>query len=38
VVDQRTFGIMFIIAGSASISAFRRTLRDLGDVVRLPAR
>ncbi len=38
VVDQRTFGIMFIIAGSASISAFRRTLRDLGDVVRIPTR
>jgi hypothetical protein len=38
VVDQRTFGIMFIIAGSASISAFRRTLRDLGDVVKLPGR
>lgn len=37
VVDQHTFGIMFVIAGSASISAFRRTLRDLGDVVRIPA-
>jgi hypothetical protein len=36
IVDQRTVGIMFIIAGGASLSAFRRTLRDLGEVVRLP--
>ena len=35
-VDQRTVGLMFVIAGSASLSAFRRTLRDLGDVVRFP--
>jgi hypothetical protein len=35
-VDQRTWGVVFVIAGSASLSAFRRTLRDLGDVVRFP--
>jgi hypothetical protein len=27
---------MLIVAGSASISAFRRTLRDLGEVVKFP--
>ena len=35
-VDQHTWTAMFIIAGSASLSAFRRTLRDLGRVVRIP--
>jgi hypothetical protein len=35
-VDQRTYQVMLIIAGSASISAFRRTLKDLGDVVKFP--
>jgi hypothetical protein len=35
-VDQHTYTVMLIVAGSASISAFRRTLRDLGDVVKLP--
>jgi hypothetical protein len=35
-VDQRNVTVMLIIAGSASISAFRRTLRDLGEVVRFP--
>ena len=36
-VDQKTFGAMFVIAGSVSLSAFKRTLKDLGSVVRLPA-
>jgi hypothetical protein len=35
-VDQRTFGAMLVIAGGASLSAFRRTLQDLGNVVRFP--
>lgn len=35
-VDQHTWTAMFVIAGSASLSAFRRTLRDLGRVVRIP--
>lgn len=35
-VDQHTWTAMFIVAGSASLSAFRRTLRDLGRVVRIP--
>jgi hypothetical protein len=35
-VDQRTYQVMLIVAGSASISAFRRTLRDLGEVVKFP--
>jgi hypothetical protein len=35
-VDQRTYQVMLIIAGSASISAFRRTLKDLGEVVKFP--
>jgi hypothetical protein len=35
-VDQRTYTVMLIVAGSASISAFRRTLSDLGDVVKFP--
>ena len=37
-VDQHTWTAMFIIAGSASLSAFRRTLRDLGRVVQFPNR
>jgi hypothetical protein len=35
-VDQHTWQVMLIIAGSASISAFRRTLKDLGEVVKFP--
>jgi hypothetical protein len=36
-VDQKTYGAMIVIAGGVSLSAFKRTLRDLGNVVRLPA-
>jgi hypothetical protein len=35
-VDQRTFTAMFVIAGGVSLSAFRRTLTDIRNVVRLP--
>jgi hypothetical protein len=35
-VDQHTWTAMFIIAGGASLSAFGRTLRDLGNVVQFP--
>lgn len=35
-VDQRTFGAMLVIAGSVSLTAFRRTLENLQNVVRLP--
>jgi hypothetical protein len=35
-VDSRTYGAMLIIAGSVSLSAFRRTLQDLTTVVKLP--
>jgi hypothetical protein len=36
-VDQKTFGAMIVVAGGVSLSAFKRTLKDLGNVVRLPA-
>lgn len=36
-VDQRTFAVMFVIAGGQSLSAFKRALRDLGEVVQIPA-
>jgi len=35
-VDSRTYGAMLIIAGSVSLSAFKRTLQDLQTVVKLP--
>lgn len=35
-VDQHIWTAMFIVAGGASLSAFGRTLRDLGRVVRIP--
>lgn len=35
-VDQRTFGAMLIIAGSVSLSAFKRTLQNLQTVVTIP--
>jgi hypothetical protein len=35
-VDQHTWTAMLIVAGSASLSAFRRTLRDLGNAVSFP--
>jgi hypothetical protein len=35
-VDSRTYGAMLIIAGSVSVSAFKRTLQDLQTVVKLP--
>jgi hypothetical protein len=34
-VDQRTFGAMLVIAGSVSLSAFKRTLQDLQTVVKI---
>jgi hypothetical protein len=37
-VDQRTFTAMLVVAGGMSLSAFRRTLKDLGGVVRLPGK
>lgn len=36
-VDQKSFGAMIVVAGGVSLSAFKRTLKDLGSVVRLPA-
>jgi hypothetical protein len=36
-VNARTYGAMVIIAGSVSLSAFKRTLQDLQTVVKLPA-
>ena len=35
-VDSRTYGAMLIIAGSVSLSAFKRTLQDLRTVVKIP--
>jgi len=35
-VDARTYGAMLIIAGTVSLSAFKRTLQDLQTVVKLP--
>ncbi|MGD0526456.1 MAG: hypothetical protein ABSE49_14995 [Polyangiaceae bacterium] len=35
-VDSRTYGAMLIIAGSVSLTAFKRTLQDLQTVVKLP--
>ena len=35
-VDQRTYGVMLVIAGGVSLTAVRRTIRDLGSVVKLP--
>jgi hypothetical protein len=35
-VNTHAYGLMFIIAGGASISAFRRTLQDLGNAVKFP--
>ena len=35
-VNTHTYGLMLVIAGGASISAFRRTLRDLGNAVKFP--
>ncbi|HEY1691998.1 MAG TPA: hypothetical protein VGG39_07540 [Polyangiaceae bacterium] len=35
-VDQRTFGAMLVIAGSVSLTAFRRTLQNLETVVKIP--
>jgi hypothetical protein len=37
-VDQRNFGAMIIVAGGVSLSAFRRTLKDLQTVVKFPQR
>ena len=37
-VDSRTYGAMLIIAGSASLTALRRTVDDSRNVVRLPGR
>ena len=34
--DRRSFGAMLIIAGGASITAFKRTLANLTDIVRVP--
>jgi hypothetical protein len=36
-VDSRTYGAMLIIAGSVSLTAFKRTLQDLQTMVNLPA-
>ena len=38
VINTHSYGLMFIIAGGASISAFRRTLQDLGNAVKFPER
>jgi hypothetical protein len=35
-VNAHSYGVMFVIAGGASISAFRRTLQDLGRAVKFP--
>jgi hypothetical protein len=35
-VNTHTYGLMLVIAGGASISAFRRTIRDLGNAVKFP--
>ena len=35
-VDQRSYGVMVVIAGGVSLTAVRRTIRDLGSVVKLP--
>ena len=35
-IDTHSYGVMFVIAGGASISAFRRTLQDLGNAVKFP--
>jgi hypothetical protein len=34
--DRRSFGAMLIIAGGASITAFKRTLANLTDIVKVP--
>jgi hypothetical protein len=34
-VDQRTWSAMLIVAGGVSLSAFKRTLQDLGNAVRI---
>jgi hypothetical protein len=36
IVDERTFGAMLVIAGSVSLTAFKRTLQNLQTVVKLP--
>jgi hypothetical protein len=37
-VDQQAFAAMLVVAGGVSIDAFRRTLTDLREVVRIPRR
>lgn len=37
-VQQRTFGAMLVVAGGVSLTSVKRTLRDLQNVVRIPAK